>query len=59
METVQIKRDEAPAYIGKGIDGYVYWKMPDEAKKKWPDIEAKVKAALQIEPTKAKAENLK
>ena len=37
-------------YLGKGADGYVYCILPEKADKEWPDIRAKVKAALKIEP---------
>ncbi len=41
-------------YLGKGADGHVYWIVPAKAEKEWPDIQAKVKAALQIVPLAAR-----
>ena len=43
------KPGEAAEYLGKGADGHVYWKVPEQAETAWPDIRAKVRAALQIE----------
>ena len=45
-----VKPDEAAIYLGKGTDGHVYWTLPEKAEKEWPDIRAKVMAALQIGP---------
>ena len=44
------KPGEAAAYLGKGADGHVYWTLPENAQSEWPDIRAKVRAALQIGP---------
>jgi uncharacterized protein len=44
-----VEPGEAAAYVGKGADGHVYWNLPKEAKKAWPGIEKKIKAALEIE----------
>ncbi len=44
-----IKPGEAADYLGKGADGYVYWILPEKAETAWPDIRAKIKAALKIE----------
>jgi hypothetical protein len=44
------KGEQRAEFLGKGADGYVYWIVPKEAKKAWPDVEKKVRAALKIEP---------
>ncbi len=46
----EVTPSEGAVYLGKGADGYVYWKVPKDAESQWPDIRAKVTAALQIEP---------
>ena len=48
--TKEVESGQAAVYLGKGIDGFIYWKVPDEAKEKWPDMRKKVVAALQITP---------
>jgi hypothetical protein len=42
-------KPEAAAYLGKGIDGHVYWILREKTEKQWPDIRKKVVAALKIE----------
>ena len=46
----QTNGGEAAIYLGKGIDGHVYWTVSVRAEKDWPDIQAKVMNALQIVP---------
>jgi hypothetical protein len=48
-----VKPGEAAAYLGKGVDGHVYWILPETAQTEWPEIRAKVRAALQIGPLAA------
>jgi hypothetical protein len=47
---------ETPVYLGKGVDGYVYWSFSKEVEREWPDFRNKVCAALRIERT-GKLEN--
>ena len=44
-----VESAHAAAYAGKGAVGHVYWIVPEKAEKEWPDIRAKIKAALMIE----------
>ena len=59
-ETAGVGKDSKPGevadYLGKGADGYVYWILGDWVEKEWPDIRAKVKAAMRIEPPSQGAE---
>jgi hypothetical protein len=48
-QTGAAKLADAAVYLGKGTDGHVYWTLPEQAEKEWPEIRAKVRAALQIE----------
>jgi hypothetical protein len=43
------ERGDVALYLGKGLEGHVYWIVPDKAEAEWPDIRAKITAALQIE----------
>ncbi len=43
------KPGEVAEYLGEGADGHVYWILPEKAKKEWPDVRAKIEAALKIE----------
>lgn len=42
--------DDAATYLGKGVDGHVYWRLPVRAEAEWPEIQIKVKSSLQIAP---------
>jgi hypothetical protein len=52
---VEAKPEPPATYLGKGPDGHVYWTVPKEAEKLWPDIRKKIIAALQIAPPEAGA----
>jgi uncharacterized protein len=49
------KPEPVATYLGKGVDGHVYWTLRKEAEARWPDIRAKVIGALKIETPESKA----
>ena len=53
------KFDNAATYLGKGVDGHVYWSVPEKAKKEWPEIRAKVRATLGIASAEPQPERSK
>ena len=44
------KHGEVADYVGKGVDGHVYWTVPEKAEAQWPDLRTDVKTALRIAP---------